>query len=175
MIMNTPLQVSNIQTPVINDLHRGRIVYFNVSGHRVCISKHALIRAAPESQLAKRVSGMWTEQEADLDEEGCILVDEPIECFCGIIAYLRLRALQMEEQEEKEMERNAGPAHNDKSSNNSLSSSSCFLSNDYDQEEQIYIYVSISQLPELKRMLDYYNIENAPIKLLSPIDWIEAL
>ncbi len=50
------------------------IVYFNVSGEKVCVRRSSVLRALPGSQLAVRLSGNWTEQTEDLDDEGSIFI-----------------------------------------------------------------------------------------------------
>jgi len=72
------------------------LVHFNVMGERMSIRRSAIQTAAPDSALAARVSGRWTEQERDLDEDGNILMEEPEECFRAFLAYMRLRALRLE-------------------------------------------------------------------------------
>jgi hypothetical protein len=78
------------------------IVYFNVMGEIMSIRRASITKAAPLSALAARVSGRWTEQERDLDDKGNILIEEPIECFRALLAYMRLRALRLELEGEAE-------------------------------------------------------------------------
>ena len=49
------------------------VVSFNVRGTVVSTLRSTLRLGAPESFLARRVSGLWTEQEGDLDEDGHML------------------------------------------------------------------------------------------------------
>jgi len=49
-----------------------QVISMNVGGTIVCVLRSTLIGSAPESFLASRVSGRWTEQESDLDEDGNI-------------------------------------------------------------------------------------------------------
>jgi hypothetical protein len=45
---------------------------FNVAGEKICILRSTVLKGAPHSLLAARVSGLWIEQAKDLDSDGNI-------------------------------------------------------------------------------------------------------
>ena len=49
-----------------------RVVSFNVRGVVVSVLRSTLLTAAPDSWFSARVSGRWTEQAGDVDEDGNI-------------------------------------------------------------------------------------------------------
>ena len=119
------------------------IVYLNVGGETVCIRKQALLLAAPHSQLATRVAFGGTDSSSSHNQDG-LFIDEPIECFKSIIAYLRLKALLLE------LERAEGGGGG-------------VAATTIDDGNKIYI--TAAQLPDLTRMLDYYSID-APYQVI---------
>jgi len=80
----------------ISSFNVSDLVHFNVMGERMSIRKSAISKAAPDSALAKRLCGEWREQDRNLDGAGNIIMDEPVECFRALLAYIRLRALRVE-------------------------------------------------------------------------------
>ncbi len=69
------------------------LAYFNVEGNLFVTRKSTILEVFPESQLAVRVSGRWTEQEHDIDEDGNIYYDTSPEAFKSVIRYVRERKL----------------------------------------------------------------------------------
>lgn len=49
------------------------IAYLNAGGKKICVRRQSILQAFPDSQLAVRLSGRWTEQPADLDDDGYML------------------------------------------------------------------------------------------------------
>lgn len=69
------------------------LAYFNVEGNLFVTRKSTILEVFPDSQLAVRVSGRWTEQEQDIDEDGNIYYDVSPEAFKSVIRYMRERKL----------------------------------------------------------------------------------
>ena len=125
------------------------IVYLNVGGETVCIRKQALQLAAPGSQLVARVAFGGTDSSRSHHEDG-LFIDEPIECFKSIIAYLRLKALLLElERAETAARSGGGGGGGGVAVTNGVGGVGGGNK----------IYVTEAQLPDLTRMLDYYGIE----------------
>jgi hypothetical protein len=68
------------------------IVYFSVEGEILTILRSTILRVIPNSQLAVRVSGRWTEQpsKGDIDEEGNLIVNCHKESFKQILSALQI-------------------------------------------------------------------------------------
>mmetsp|Transcript_15493 Transcript_15493/g.16789 ORF Transcript_15493/g.16789 Transcript_15493/m.16789 type:complete len:457 (+) Transcript_15493:23-1393(+) len=69
------------------------LAYFNVEGERMVIKKYSLVSIFEESQLAVRLSGRWTEQLDDVDEEGNIYYDVSSAAFRALFQFVRIRVL----------------------------------------------------------------------------------
>jgi hypothetical protein len=50
------------------------IVTFNIQGESVCLLKSSIAKVIPNSQLAIRVLGDWTEGPTTLDEQGRFII-----------------------------------------------------------------------------------------------------
>lgn len=65
------------------------LAYLNVEGNSFVIRKSTVLEIFPERQLAIRLSGRWTEQEQDIDENGNSYYDVWSDGFKLIIPYAR--------------------------------------------------------------------------------------
>ncbi len=59
------------------------------------IRKCVLLSVFGESQLAVRLSGRWTEQADDVDEEGNIYYDVSSSAFRALLQYARFRSFRL--------------------------------------------------------------------------------
>jgi hypothetical protein len=84
---NHPLDENNSRNSLLDP-----IVYFNVKGEIFTILRSTILRVIPNSQLAVRVSGRWTEQpsKGDIDEEGNLIVNCHKESFKQILSALQI-------------------------------------------------------------------------------------
>jgi hypothetical protein len=73
------------------------LVCFNVEGEIVPILRSTILRVIPQSQLAIRVSGRWTDQPSDIDEHGNLIVRCPKEAFKHILASIQVHNPTREE------------------------------------------------------------------------------
>eukprot|EP01040_Poterioochromonas_malhamensis_P010351 gene10351-11261_t len=71
------------------------LAYFNVEGERMVIRKCVLLSVFGESQKAVRLSGRWTEQLHDVDEEGNIYYDVSPLAFRALLQYARFRSFHL--------------------------------------------------------------------------------
>lgn len=63
------------------------MAYFNVDGERMTIKKSTIESVFAGSQLAVRLSGRWTEQSNDVDEEGNIIYDVSLSAFRALLQF----------------------------------------------------------------------------------------
>eukprot|EP01040_Poterioochromonas_malhamensis_P015494 gene15494-17350_t len=72
------------------------LAYFNVEGERMVIKKSSVVSVFGESQLAVRLSGRWTEQADDVDEEGNIYYDvSSSAAFRSLLQCARFRSFRV--------------------------------------------------------------------------------
>jgi hypothetical protein len=79
------------------DMVPSPLVYFNVEDEIVPILRSTILRVIPQSQLAIRVSGRWTDQLSDIDEDGNLIVRSPKEAFKHILASIQVHNPTREE------------------------------------------------------------------------------
>ena len=67
-------EVAKQANPKTKESAADRIIWFNVRGKSVCLLRSTILAVIPNSQLAVRVGGDWSEQDSTLDREGRILI-----------------------------------------------------------------------------------------------------